>query len=165
MMAADYTQWHGIWDLQHDLIEIIRYGAEHGMPEAEAWMASDNPDKFWLYPFYDLPGSAWGIDTLAYRKSPEHTTKIMANREGWEDYWDVAYSNVEAAYEHGLLTEDQWELVEKVYADIDRENGQIFDLPDAYDVHQAGKAADAQAVTDQVIEFDLPGRPGWEYEE
>jgi hypothetical protein len=25
MMAADYTQWHGIWDLQHDLIEIIRW--------------------------------------------------------------------------------------------------------------------------------------------
>jgi hydroxylamine dehydrogenase len=165
MMAADYTQWHGIWDLQHDLIEIIRYGAEHGLPEAEAWMASDDPDKFWLYPFYDLPGSAWGIDTLAYRKSPEHTTKILANREGWEDYWDVAYSNVEAAYEHGLLSEDQWELVEKVYADIDRENGQVYDLPDAYDVHQAGKAADDQAVTDQVLEFDLPGRPGWEYEE
>ena len=44
-------------------------------------------------------------------------------------------------------------------------NGQIFDLPDAYDVHMAGKDADAQAVTDQVTEFDLPGKPGWEYEE
>jgi hypothetical protein len=56
-------------------------------------------------------------------------------------------------------------LVEAVYADVDRENGQIFDLPDSYDVHMAGKDADAQAVTDQVLEFDLPGRPGWEYEE
>ena len=93
------------------------------------------------------------------------STKFLANREGWEDYWDVAYSNVKAAYDHGLLSEDQWELVEAVYADIDRENGQIFDLPDAYDVHMAGKDADAQAVTDQVLEFDLPGRPGWEYEE
>ena len=38
-------------------------------------------------------------------------------------------------------------------------------LPDAYEVHMAGKDADAQAVTDQVLEFDLPGRAGWEYEE
>jgi hypothetical protein len=76
MMAADYTQWHGIWDLQHDLIEIIRFGAEHDLPEAEAWMASDDPAKFWLYPFYDIPGSAWGIDTIAYRMSEEYTTPI-----------------------------------------------------------------------------------------
>jgi hypothetical protein len=164
MMAADYTQWHGIWDLQHDLIEIIRYGAEHGLVEAEAWMASDDPFKFWLYSYYDLPGSAWGIDTIAYRQSEEHTTKIPANREGGEDYWDVAYSNVEAAYEHGLLSEDQWALVEALYADIDRENGQIHDLPEQYDIHMAGKAADGEAVTEQVTELELPGRPGWQYE-
>jgi hypothetical protein len=165
MMGADYTQWHGIWDLQHDLIEIIRYAAEHGLPEGEAWMESDNPDKFWLYPFYDLPGSAWGIDTIAYRKGDDHTTKIMANREGWEDYWDAALSNVEAAYEHGLLSEEQWELVEALYADLDRENGQTFDLPAAYEVHQAGKAADDAAVQEQVGSLELPGRYGWVYEE
>ena len=163
MMAADYTQWHGIWDLQKDLVEIIRYAADHSLPEAEAWMESDDPDKFWLYPFYDIPGSAWGIDTIAFRKSEEHTTKIMANREGWEDYWDIAYSNVKAAYEHGLLSDEQWELVEALYADIDRENGQIFDLPDLYDVHKAGKATDGEAATEQVLELELPGRTGWEY--
>jgi hydroxylamine dehydrogenase len=27
MMGADYTQWHGIWDLHYDLIEIINYAA------------------------------------------------------------------------------------------------------------------------------------------
>jgi hypothetical protein len=39
-------------------------------------MASDDPAKFWLYPFYDIPGSAWGIDTIAYRMSEEYTTPI-----------------------------------------------------------------------------------------
>jgi hypothetical protein len=43
-----------------------------------------------------------------------------------------------------------------------RENGQIYDLPAAYDVHKAGKAADGEAVTEQVLE--LPGGYGWEYE-
>ena len=56
-------------------------------------------------------------------------------------------------------------MVEAIYADIDRENGQIFDLPEAYDVHQAGKAADGEAVTRQVLELELPGGYGWEYEE
>ena len=163
MMGADYTQWHGIWDLQHDLVHIIQYGAEHGLAEAEAWVASDNPDKFWLYPFYDLPGSVWGIDTLAYRKSEEHTTKILPNREGWEDYWDLAKSNVEAAYKHGLLSDEQWEMTEALYADIDRENGQIYALPDLYDVHKAGKAADGAAVKTQVLELELPSKTGWEY--
>ena len=64
-----------------------------------------------------------------------------------------------------MLSDEQWELVEAIYADIDRENGQIFDLPEAYDVHQAGKAADGEAVTRQVLELELPGGYGWEYEE
>ena len=55
MMGADYTQWHGIWDLQKDLVEIIRYAAEHGLPEGEAWMVSDDPAKFWLYHFTTSP--------------------------------------------------------------------------------------------------------------
>ena len=165
MMGADYTQWHGIWDLQHDLVEIIRYAADHGLPEAEAWMASDDPDKFWLYPFYDVPGSAWGIDTLAYRKSEEHTTKIMANREGWEDYWDLAYANDKAAYEHGLLSDEQWELIEQLFTALEQENGQTFNLPTLYDLHKAGKATDGQAVKTQVLELELPGQAGWEHEE
>jgi len=81
------------------------------------------------------------------------------------NYWDIAYSNVEAVYEHGLLSEEQWEFVEAVYDDIERENGQVYDLPEAYEVHMAGKAADSAAVTEQVVELELPGRYGWEYEE
>jgi hypothetical protein len=164
MMAAGCTQWHDIWDLQHDLIDIIRYGVEHGVPEAEAWMASDDPVESWLYPYCDLPGSAWGIDTVAYRKSDEHTTKIWANREGGDDYWDNAFANVEAAYEHGLLSDDQWELVEAVCDDTDRQNGDIFDLPALYEIHMEGKAADVQAAQEQVLELELPGPASWQYE-
>ena len=54
-------------------------------------------------------------------------------------------------------------MTEALYADIDRENGQIYALPDLYDVHKAGKASDGAAVTDQVLELELPGRTGWEY--
>jgi hypothetical protein len=165
MMGADYTQWHGIWDLQHDLVHIIRYGAEHGLPEAEAWAASDDPNKFWLYPFYDVPGSAWGIDTIAFRKSDEHTTKIMMNRIDLDDYWDRAFSNVEAAYNQGLLSDKQWELVQELYDNREVENGNVFDLPPDFDVHVAGLAADAEATQSQVIELELPGAPGWQYNE
>jgi hypothetical protein len=51
------------------------------------------------------------------------------------------------------------------YAEINRENGQIYDLPEQYDVHLAGKAANGAAVTEQVLELELPGQPGWQYEE
>lgn len=166
MMGADYTQWHGIWDLQKDLVEIIRYGAEHGLPEAEAWMASDDPNKFWLYPFYDVPGSAWGIDTLAYRKSDEHTTQIMMNRDDLlDDYWDRAFSNVEAAYKANLLSDKQWALIQELYQNREIENGNVFELPPDYEIHKAGKAADDAAVKPQVLELNLPGAPGWQYEE
>jgi hypothetical protein len=165
MMGADYTQWHGIWDLQHDLVHIIRYGAEHGLPEAEAWVASDDPNKFWLYPFYDVPGSAWGIDTIAFRKSDEHTTKVMMNRIDLDDYWDRAFSNVEAAYNQGVLSDKQWELVQELYDNREVENGNVFDLPPDFDVHVAGLAADAEATKSQVIELELPGAPGWQYNE
>jgi hypothetical protein len=57
MMGEDFAQWHGVWDLQRDLVEIIRYAAKHSLPEGEAWMSSDGPAKFWLYAFYDVPGS------------------------------------------------------------------------------------------------------------
>ena len=166
MMGADYTQWHGIWDLQEDMIEIIRYGAEHGLPEAEAWMASDDPAKFWLYPFYDVPGSAWGIDTIAYRMGDDWTTKIWMNRDGQEGldaYWQAAYENVEAAYKAGLLSGDQWELYQQLYEDRERENGNTFPLPDLFQIHLDGKAADGAAAQEYGVGLDLPNRGGWNY--
>jgi hydroxylamine dehydrogenase len=163
MMAADYTQWHGIWELQHDLIEIIRYGAEHDLPEAEAWMASDDPSKFWLYPFYDIPGTAWGIDTIAYRMSEEYTTPILMNRDVMEDYWDRVYANVQALYQQGVLSDDQWALYEALWDARDVENGQVFPLPPDLQVHTQGLAADNEATTQQVVELELPYGGAWEW--
>lgn len=165
MMAADYTQWHGIWDLQHDLIDIITYAAENGIPEAEAWMTSDDPAKFWLYPFYDVPGSAWGIDTLAYRSSEEYTTPILMNRGVMDDYWDRAYANVEALYQQGVLSDDQWALYEELWENLEVENGQVFPLPPDFQVHMDGLAADNQATTQQVVELELPYGGAWEWAE
>ena len=54
-------------EVEHSRIEVIRHRAEHGLPESLMWMASDDLVKFLLYPFYDVPSSAWGIDTIGYR--------------------------------------------------------------------------------------------------
>ena len=167
MMGADYTQWHGIWELQHDLISIIRDAAEKGLPEAEAWMASDDPNKFWLYPFYDVPGSAWGPDILAYRKGDDYTSKIMMNRGDeatLDDYWERAYANVEAVYNAGLLSDKQWELVQEMYENREYESGEMFELPEDYQIHAAGLKLDKAATQEQVIDLELPGAPGWVYE-
>ncbi len=167
MMGADYTQWHGIWDLQKDLVEIIRYAAEHGLPEGEAWMASDDPAKFWLYPFYDVPGSVWGIDTLAYRMSDEWTTKILMNRngqEGLDAYWEAAYANVQAAYEANLLSDKQWELYQQLYENREVENGNTFPLPDLFKIHLDGKATDDKAGKTYGADLKLPSAGGWNYE-
>ena len=167
MMGADYTQWHGIWDLQHDLIEIIRYGAEHGLPEAEAWMASDDPDKFWLYAFYDVPGSVWGPDAIAFRMGEDWTTKIMMNRDGQEGldaYWKAAEENVRALYDAGLLSDDQWTLCEELYANREYENGNVFELPELFEVHMKGKAADGAAAKEQGAGLKLPNKGGWSYD-
>jgi hypothetical protein len=166
MMAADYTQWHGIWDLQKDLVELIRYAAEHDLPEARAWMASDDPAKFWLYPFYDVPGSAWGIDTIAYRKGDDWTTQIWMNRsdrEGLDAYWEAAYANVRAIYELGILSDEQWSLYERLYENRDVENGNVFPLPGLLQVHLDGKAADGVAASEYGAGLKLPEAGGWRY--
>ncbi len=162
MMSADFTQWHGIWELQRDLVDIIRYAAEHNLPEAQAWMKSDNPAKYWLYPFFDVPGSAWGIDTVAFRKSPEYTTKILMNRGEIPDYWDRVKGNVEAAYKNGLLSAKQWDLWQKLYANLDKENGQVYALPPDVKVHLDGDKRDATAATSQAVEFKLPYGGAWD---
>jgi hypothetical protein len=167
MMGADYTQWHGIWELQHDLMELIEYAADHGLPEAEAWMADPNPDKIYPYAVYDLPGSVWGIDTLAYRFGEDRTTKILMNRsgkDGLDKYWEDAEANVKALYDAGLLSDAQWELAQGLYANREVENGNTFPLPDLMQVHLDGKAADGAAAKEQGAGFVLPGLDPWDYE-
>ncbi len=167
MMGADYTQWHGIWELQHDLMEVIEYAADHGLPEAEAWMEDPNPDKIYPYALYDLPGSVWGIDTLAYRMGEDRTTKVLMNRsgqDGLDAYWKGAEANVKALYDAGLLSDEQWELAQSLYANREVENGNTFPLPDLMQVHLDGKAADGAAAKEQGSGFVLPGLDPWNYE-
>jgi hypothetical protein len=161
MMAADYTQWHGIWEVQRSLVEIIRYGAEHNLPEAQAWMKSDDPSKYMLYPLYDLPGTAWGIDTIAFRKSPEYTTRILMNRDGNADYWDKAKANVEAAYKNNLLSAKQWELWMKMYNNRDKELGNAYPLSPEVMKAIDGEKKDNASTINQAIEFKLPAGSVW----
>jgi len=102
MMAADYTQWHGIWHLQHDLMESIRVMAEHGDKEAKKIYNSKSPSKFFTYKIYDLPGSIWGIWTKEVFGTPA-LYKIIPN------YWEMVKANVENAYKKGFLSKAQWE--------------------------------------------------------
>jgi len=166
MMGADYTQWHGIWDMQHDLMTVIEYAADHGLPEAKAWMADTNPDKIYPYKIYDVPGSVWGIDTIAYRLSDEWTTKIMMNRkgrEGLDAYWEMVKANVKAAYEANLLSEDQWALWQKLYENREAESGNIYPLPAFHKQHLDLKKADDEAAKKYGVELKLPGFDPWEY--
>ncbi len=102
MMGPDYTQWHGIWELQHEIQEIIRYGAEHGDAEARELFENPSPTKLYPYRIYDVPGNAWGISTQKY-KTPILPKLIP-------DYWEKVKANVEAAHGAGLLSDDQWNL-------------------------------------------------------
>jgi hypothetical protein len=161
MMAADYTQWHGIWEVQRSLVEIIRAASEAGLPEAKAWMKSDNPNKYMLYPLYDVPGTAWGIDTIAFRKSPEYTTRILMNRDGNADYWDKAKGNMEAAYKNNLISAKQWELWMKMYNNRDKELGNAYPLSPEIQKAMDGEKRDNASTTNQAIEFKLPFGSIW----
>jgi hypothetical protein len=121
MMGADYTQWHGIWELQENLAKIIELGAEHGISEAKKWLNSKDPNKFMMYAIYDMPGNAWGPSALAYRGN------LPMDRI--DNYWETVYDNVRIAYDKGLLTEDQWLLYSELYENREKEIGRIYDLP------------------------------------
>ena len=104
MGGADFTQWHGIWYLQHDLMEIIGALAEHGDAEAKKIWYSKSPTKFFTYKIYDFPGSIWGIWT----KEP-YDTPALRKILGEDKYWEMVKANVENAYKKGWLTKAQWE--------------------------------------------------------
>ncbi|MBI5649365.1 MAG: hypothetical protein HZC40_02790 [Chloroflexi bacterium] len=114
-----------------------------------------------LYPLYDLPGTAWGIDTIAFRKSPEYTTRILMNRDGYGDYWDKAKANTEAAYKNNLLSAKQWELWMKMYNNRDKELGNAYPLSPEMQKAIDGEKKDGAAATNQAIEFKLPMGSVW----
>ena len=151
MMGADYTQWHGIWELQNDLVELIRWAAEHGDPEAKQWVNSRHPSKFMPYPIYDIPGNAWGINPLA--------NKVPFLYVNYDDYWDRVYQNVKYAYEKGLLSEKQWQLWQKRYNNKEHYLGTKYNADSVYNYYLQLNAIDTKAMNEQVVNMQLPGKP------
>ncbi len=146
MMGADYTQWHGIWEVQENLVKIIQLGAEHGVPEAVRWLKNKNANKFTLYPLYDIPGSTWGPSILAFRGN------MPMDRIA--DYWETVYENVKRAYEKGLLTDDEWNLYNEIYKNKDRELGRDVPLPPIHEEYMKNLKIDLkQLYKEQKVEL------------
>jgi len=154
MMGADYTQWHGIWEMQHDMAEMLAWAAEHGDKEAEEWVNCNHPSKFIPYALYDIPGNEWGIPTKL------NTTPFVYS---YPDYWDRVKSNVEAAWKHGLLTDAQWDLWMERYDNRDYYLGlQFKDDPkvnELWEMYKERNRIDTEAFNEQAIGLKLPGKP------
>ena len=149
MMGADFTQWHGIWDMQEDMMELLKFAAEAGYEEAKQWVESNHPTKFIPYAIYDVPGNAWGISTQA------NLTPFVYNQ--YPNYWEEVRKNVKAAFERGLLSEKQWRLWEKRYQNRDYYLGTKFDTRQVLEFYKKRNAVDLEAMQKQVVEFEPPG--------
>jgi hypothetical protein len=150
MMGADYTQWHGIWEVQAALGELITWAAEHGDQEAKRWVKSTHPSKFITYALYDIPGTAWGINVKA-----NTTPFVYAN---YPDYWDRVYQNVEAAVKQGLLTKKQWDFWLDRYEKKDHYLGLKYAADSTWNHYLDLHKYDIEKMTEQVINFSLPGK-------
>ncbi len=155
MMGADFTQWHGIWDLQEDMVELITWAAEYGDKEAEEWVNSNHPSKFAPYALYDIPGNAWGISAKS------NTTPFLYS---YPDYWDRVYANVKKAYEEGLLAKDQWDVWEDRYEKKDHYLGLEYasKVDSTWNFYKERNAIDTKAFMEQAVKLDLPGKSYWE---
>lgn len=154
MMGADYTQWHGIWELQQGLVELIEWGAEHGDPEATAWVKSKSPTKFFPYKILDMLGNPWGINTES-QKTPV-LYKLVPN------YWEKVKANVEAVFKHGLLSKEQWERWLERYENKDYYLGTKFPEHPIFKEYKARKDVDDKATKEQIIDLALPSPAPYE---
>ena len=152
MMGADFTQWHGVWEVQEDLMEVIKWAAEHGDNEAKKIVRSTSPSKFTTYTLYDIPGTAWGISTHA------NTTPYLYNN--YPDYWDRVYSNVETAYKQGLLSKKQWEHWLERFENKEYYLGTKFtaDTDSIFQFYKERNDYDIENMNKQVVDFEPPGK-------
>lgn len=153
MMGADFTQWHGIWELQEDMIEMITWAAEHGDSEAKQWVNSNHPSKFIPFALYDIPGNAWGINT--------HLNKTPFVYNNYPDYWDRIYKNVEYAVKKGLLTEEQWQLWLKRYNNKEHYIGTKYENDSLWNFYKERNDKDLKSMKEQVVNYKLPGESYW----
>lgn len=153
MMAADYTQWHGIWEVQDDLVNMFKFAAERGDAEAKKWVESNDPIKFAPYALYDIPGNAWGINVLS------NTLPYVYN--AYPDYWERIQANVKTAYEHGLLSEAQWLTWSKRFDNKDHYLGTKYNADSVFKIYTDRNALDTKAMNKQTVDLKLPGSPFW----
>lgn len=153
MMGADFTQWHGIWELQENMNEMLIWAAERGDAEARAWVSSNHPSKWVPYALYDFPGNAWGISPLSNR------TPFVYNM--YPDYWDRIYANVKTAYEKNLLSERQWRYWEKRFENRDHYLGFKYNADSVFSIYKQLNDKDTKAFTEQAVQLKLPGGPFW----
>jgi len=154
MMGADFTQWHGIWELQMDMNEMLTWAAEHGDKEAKEWVDSTHPSKWVPFALYDVPGNAWGISPM--------TNRMPFVYNNYPDYWDRIYANVKTAFEAGLLSEKQWQLWSKRYENKDYYLGTQFNADSVYAHYKALDDLDTRAFQEQAVGLKLPGKPFWQ---
>jgi hypothetical protein len=144
--------------VQEDLIELIKWAAEHGDAEAKKIAKSNDPTKFITFALYDVPGTAWGI------AGKTNTTPFVYNN--LPDYWDRVYKNVEAAFQRGLLSEDQWQLWLKRYKNKDYYLGLKFantpQVDSTWNFYKKRNEIDLQKMKEQVIDLVLPGKSFFE---
>jgi hypothetical protein len=153
MMGADYTQWHGIWDIQKGMVEMLTWAAEKGDSEAKRWVESTDPIKFAPYALFDIPGNPWGINVLS------NTLPYVYN--AYPDYWDLIYANVKTVYDHNLLSEKQWQMWEKKYKDKEHYLGYKYNADSVFKYYQDLDSKDTKAFTEQAVELKLPSKPFW----
>jgi len=148
MMGADYTQWHGVWEMQHKLQEIINWGAEHGDEEAKKIAESTSPTKYMPYKIYDFPGNEWGIGTEKFRTPVLY--KLIPN------YWDKVKANVEAAYQQGMLTKEQWDMWLERYNNRDHYLGTKYPEHPVTKQYRADFKKDLDNLKKKAIGIKLP---------
>ena len=153
MMAADYTQWHGIWEIQDDLVTMLTWAAEHGDKEAKKWVESIDPIKFAPYALYDIPGNAWGINAKSNTLPYVYKT--------YPDYWERIKSNVKAAYDNNLLSEKQWLAWLKRFENKEHYLGTKYNVDSTFKIYTDRDDLDTKAFKKQAVEFKLPGNPFW----
>ncbi len=155
MAAADYVQWHGIWELQHNLQKMIAWGgAEHGVEEAKKIYESDSPAKFFTYKIYDFPGSLFGQVTAEQFNVPA-LYQIVPN------YWEKAKANVEQAYKKGLITKGAWDLWMNRYNNFDEYMGKVYPPHPVFEAYKKRKDAelnlkDPNTPLSKAIKIGLP---------
>lgn len=154
MQGADYVQWHGIWELQHDLQEMIEWGAERGVADAKKIYESTSPAKFFTYKLYDLPGGLYSIVTPEQYDVPA-LYKIVP------DYWAKVKANVEQAYKKGFLTKTDMDIWMERYNNMDKYLGKKYPNHPVFEAYKARQKAeldltDPNTPLSQAVHIGLP---------